>query len=43
VAIMAGVARGQSRIYSPANIGGAVFHGLTALLTLFLLMKALGA
>jgi len=39
---MVGVTRGKSRIYTPENIGGVAVHGLTALLALFFLMKALG-
>jgi hypothetical protein len=40
---MAGVARGKSRAFSAANVGGVVVHGVTAILVLFLLFKALSA
>jgi hypothetical protein len=40
---MVGVARGQSRAFSGKNIGGVLFHGITAILVLFFLFKALGA
>ncbi|MFC1820879.1 hypothetical protein ACFLZG_07350 [Thermodesulfobacteriota bacterium] len=40
---MVGVARGKSRAFSLGNIGAVVFHGITAILALFLLFKALGA
>ena len=38
-----GVARGKSRAFSAGNIGGVVFHGITAILVLFFLFKALGS
>ena len=38
---MAGVARGKSRAVGPDTIGGVIFHGITAILVILLLMKAL--
>ena len=40
---MVGVARGKSRAFGPGAIGGVVVHGVTAILVIFLLFKALGA
>jgi hypothetical protein len=39
---MAGVIRGKDSGVSPAVLGGYLFHGVTAILALWLLVKALG-
>jgi hypothetical protein len=40
---MAGVIRGKNSGFSPAVLGGYLFHGVTAVLALWLLSKAIGA
>jgi len=40
---MVGVARGKNRALSAGTAGGVAFHGVTAILVLFLLFKALGS
>lgn len=40
---MAGVARGKMSGLGGAALGGYAFHGVTAILALYLLMKALGS
>jgi hypothetical protein len=39
---MAGVIRGKDSGVSPAVLGGYLFHGVTAILSVWLLAKALG-
>jgi hypothetical protein len=40
---MVGVARDKSKAFNVGNIGGVAFHGITAILVLFFLFKALGS